>query len=415
MSLMRNKRKHLNWLTVLTSGPMAFLVSLALTAACLSFVSYSFAPDSLVYRYLCGHPVEYAETWMFFWALTTLGARAVRLAKELKTVPATTLHSDCLGELPDSLFRRRLEKVLAYCSSEPDQQSLELRLQELAQSDQEELDQQRGLLRFLIWAIPILGFLGTVLGITEAIEHVSPEQLAQSINAVTAGLAVAFDTTALALAYSIALMFFSFALDRSEYRLLATIDAAVRRVACDSYRQAAPGHVPWSDLVHRLRDLFDRQGVQWEATNRSLLNAWDKQAKLWADHWQSQMQAAADAWSTRLHQEIQTAAERITAALHNSLEPVACHLAEYVQGLDRSCNLLSEHIGALRHMAVQTHHLAEAEQRLRENLELLSVTQTLEQTLQALAAAVHVLSARSAPTSGTRKPFSGPLDQGQAA
>ena len=58
-----------------------------------------------------------------------------------------------------------------------------------------------------IWAIPVMGFIGTVLGLSDAIggfgtvlgEEFSPEKLKDSLTGVTGGLAVAFETTLIAL------------------------------------------------------------------------------------------------------------------------------------------------------------------------------------------------------------------------
>ena len=61
------------------------------------------------------------------------------------------------------------------------------------------------LIRTITWAVPILGFLGTVIGITMAIANITPDKLEASLPEVTAGLAVAFDTTALSLALSMLL------------------------------------------------------------------------------------------------------------------------------------------------------------------------------------------------------------------
>ena len=58
-----------------------------------------------------------------------------------------------------------------------------------------------------IWAIPVMGFIGTVLGLSDAIggfgtvlgAEFSPEKLKDSLTGVTGGLAVAFETTLIAL------------------------------------------------------------------------------------------------------------------------------------------------------------------------------------------------------------------------
>jgi biopolymer transport protein ExbB/TolQ len=60
-----------------------------------------------------------------------------------------------------------------------------------------------GLLKGLIWAIPVLGFIGTVIGLSEAIgsfgsvlsDNAGVEDLKGGLQNVTAGLSVAFDTT----------------------------------------------------------------------------------------------------------------------------------------------------------------------------------------------------------------------------
>src|SRR5438270_597962 len=81
---------------------------------------------------------------------------------------------------------------------------------DLADADAEGLETSYGLVKIITWAIPILGFLGTVLGITKAIAGVNPEVLEKNLNSVTDGLAEAFDTTASALALTMVVMFFSF-------------------------------------------------------------------------------------------------------------------------------------------------------------------------------------------------------------
>ena len=80
------------------------------------------------------------------------------------------------------------------------------------------------LVRIIIWAIPILGLLGTVIGITIAIANLKPETLEQSMSDVTSGLGVAFDHTGEALTLTMILMFIKYGVERSESRLLAIVD-----------------------------------------------------------------------------------------------------------------------------------------------------------------------------------------------
>lgn len=80
------------------------------------------------------------------------------------------------------------------------------------------------LIRTVTWAVPIMGFLGTVIGITMAIANVTPEQLDSSLPEVTSGLAVAFDTTAQALGMSMVLVFGTFVIERAEQSVLNELE-----------------------------------------------------------------------------------------------------------------------------------------------------------------------------------------------
>lgn len=89
--------------------------------------------------------------------------------------------------------------------------------------------------RILIWAIPLMGFIGTVLGISQAVSSFSSilqgsteiEQLKDGIGQITSGLAVAFDTTLWALLLSILVMIPLVMTERYEIKLLLAIDILI--------------------------------------------------------------------------------------------------------------------------------------------------------------------------------------------
>ena len=56
------------------------------------------------------------------------------------------------------------------------------------------------MVRYLIWVIPTIGFIGTVVGIAAALAFVDPDRM--DLKIVTASLSVAFDTTVVALLWS---------------------------------------------------------------------------------------------------------------------------------------------------------------------------------------------------------------------
>ncbi|MDR2130909.1 MAG: MotA/TolQ/ExbB proton channel family protein [Odoribacteraceae bacterium] len=70
-----------------------------------------------------------------------------------------------------------------------------------------ELESEQSFIRYVAWAIPSVGFIGTVIGISASLEYTSQASTPEGIERVTTLLAVAFDTTLIALVLSIFLMY----------------------------------------------------------------------------------------------------------------------------------------------------------------------------------------------------------------
>ena len=88
--------------------------------------------------------------------------------------------------------------------------------------------------KLFVWAIPLLGFIGTVVGITLAVGEFSSflggniediGEIQKRLVTVTEGLAFAFNTTLIGLACALVLMLFSFLAGHSERRYLFELDA----------------------------------------------------------------------------------------------------------------------------------------------------------------------------------------------
>lgn len=78
-------------------------------------------------------------------------------------------------------------------------------------------------IRYVAWAIPALGFIGTVLGISQALGIAS----SGDIDKITSTLAIAFDTTLVALILSLILMFFIHQLQEDTEKLHTNIEEYV--------------------------------------------------------------------------------------------------------------------------------------------------------------------------------------------
>ena len=159
-------------------------------------------------------------------------------------------------------------------------------LKHLADLDLARQHESLALVRIIIWATPMLGFLGTVIGITLALGDLSPAALVntpdQAMEGLLAGLSVAFDTTALALSLAIVLMFAQFLTNRLENELLAAVDTRVEadllgRFVDESGEQRQHDR-PISQNVVRAgeddRGLGPRQARLWQSTIDSAQHQW---------------------------------------------------------------------------------------------------------------------------------------------
>ena len=83
----------------------------------------------------------------------------------------------------------------------------------------ETLDSDLSITKYILWAIPSVGFLGTVRGIGEALGRAN-EAVAGDIAGVASSLGVAFNSTFVALGLSLFLMFISYILQGREEKLV---------------------------------------------------------------------------------------------------------------------------------------------------------------------------------------------------
>ncbi len=98
--------------------------------------------------------------------------------------------------------------------------------------------------RFISWAVPILGFIGTVLGISlaaDGIRNIVGSQaglsgLSSDLGAAIAPLGIAFDTTLIALSLSVVLTLIQTLVQRAEESALVEMEDRVRK----DYRAAYP-------------------------------------------------------------------------------------------------------------------------------------------------------------------------------
>ena len=176
--------------------------------------------------------IQNAMWLLFFTGLGDLCLRFFRGGQELRQMhrgllpedEETMLRAKDLGgiyaqvrpsPLFETLFLQRLVAriVLQFQASRSVDQSHSL-LNSSLELFQHEIDLKYNMLRYLMWLIPTLGFIGTVVGIALALGEAGnmpdlsqPDALAPWMKSLTGSLALAFNTTLVALALSALLVF----------------------------------------------------------------------------------------------------------------------------------------------------------------------------------------------------------------
>jgi biopolymer transport protein ExbB/TolQ len=195
--------------------------------------------------------VPYLITLISIWVLFLLGAKLLRLRSEREMLDRNLITIGADGGLgPDdadaalaalraeptsiaeSFLARRVERALRHFQSRRRAVEVVEFLASELRADEGRVDSSYALVRVFVWAVPTLGFIGTVIGIGAAVEGFSEtleaasslDGMKESIGLVTGGLGVAFDTTLLALVMSILIMFPASAVQRIEETFLSEVD-----------------------------------------------------------------------------------------------------------------------------------------------------------------------------------------------
>ena len=134
---------------------------------------------------------------------------------ELEKLPAEMSGTQLMGALRASLRRYRITG---------DVQNTSDAIQTSVEALGTRFEADNAMIRYIIWAIPSIGFVGTVRGIGQALSR-ADEALAGDIAGMTASLGTAFNSTFVALLASLVLMLLLHALQRAQDRRLVDIQA----------------------------------------------------------------------------------------------------------------------------------------------------------------------------------------------
>ncbi|MDB5385789.1 MAG: putative biopolymer transport protein [Planctomycetaceae bacterium] len=306
---------------------------------------------AIMQRYFCSHWILYATTWLFAMGMAILFFKTLCLPREnaslrynlirnrgLDAEPNWELRLDMLrrgvNNLPKrvrrSVLAQRYDDVCEYLGARHNGDTLEDHLKYLHDVAGERLHDSYALLRTLIWAIPILGFLGTVIGITMAIANITPDQLEQSMSEVTGGLAVAFDTTALSLTLSMILVFVSFVVERGEQQVLGKVESMGMRDIAPLFHvgSATVTSSPFEMaelhaaelLMAKTEKLINWQTDLWQQSLDGLRTRWEQVVQKQQTEFSRTLQSGMEATLNRHNEELGAARESLSSGFSSLSE-----------------------------------------------------------------------------------------------
>ena len=172
------------------------------------------------------------------WALAIMGFKTVALLHERRLLDMELVHiAEGMRILPEDTrefarqvqalpeenqrmaLSRALLNALRRFSSTRNIQDVASSTHTIFETEADRLESELSMIRYISWAIPSIGFIGTVRGIGEALAQ-ADKAVQGDITGVTQSLGVAFNSTFIALLISIFLMFLVHQLQLLQERLV---------------------------------------------------------------------------------------------------------------------------------------------------------------------------------------------------
>ena len=180
---------------------------------------------------------------LMLWALAIMGYKAAMLVREralldeelvsvpdgMRVLPEDTREFSRQIQALDAgkrrmLLPRALLNALQRFASTRNVQDVASSTHTICESEADRLEAELAMIRYISWAIPSVGFIGTVRGIGEALAQ-ADRAVQGDIAGVTQSLGVAFNSTFIALLISIFLMFLVHQLTLMQERLVFDTEA----------------------------------------------------------------------------------------------------------------------------------------------------------------------------------------------
>lgn len=374
---------------------------------------------TLLHRYSTESLVDYVIVAMFLWGVVDLLLKTCGFPREMLALRhgwlPTRAGREPLGRaaellaevrqrprwLTDSRLGQRLIAALDYVVENRSVEEYREHLQYLSTQGEDDTYARYTLARFVIAVTPILGFLGTVVHFGTALSGISFDDMANRLPEVVSEMGSAFNTTTVALAAAMAMMFGLFLCERLEHGIDAAIDRFVDRELQHRFEIQHENLTPFLKVLQDVNEqalrvfagTLDRQVAAWTQSFGSLLDRFDERQRQESQAWTAALETLekhhaslddrSEQRNSQLLTQIESRQSQQLAVIQRTLETIAA-LRDDFRDVGKTFHAMTEGEGKL----VELQHV------LTENLRLLHETQQFDEALHGLTAAIHLLTKR---------------------
>jgi len=375
--------------------------------------------------------VPWAITFMFMWSACVLVLRALRLRARRRQMGSPVVGEvwrllsagdagGALRRLPGrsqgSLLLTRIHQVLEQWSLSRNLERAEAAAERQAGLDAEATAGGYSIVRLFVWAMPILGFIGTVIGISLAVGAFSTflggniqdiEPVKRGLMSVTEGLSFAFLTTLHGLLGALFIMLPAAAVQKAEEDFLTDVDRhcaeeIITRLQSASVPAAAgAGGLPQEVIAHLVEALEKHlpSATAWreqmaEFTQASLQRLTEGCVQMAAE-----MRAAGAGEADRLRdlaerigakfmevgeqlqRDFATTQERVSAESAKAAAEFGKLAASFGEAMQRHQEQFTRTAGELASLSAQAERMAEAQKALSASLDKLASVDSLAEAI----------------------------------
>lgn len=242
----------------------------------------------------------HAAVFLTFWAGYGLLWERLRFIRrhnryldEAPTAPSSNDVEEKLNNPNDELLSPRMYNTLECFKTTRNMSEVREVTRDMNDADFVRMDLRYSLVRLFVWAIPILGFIGTVIGIGGAVGGFAKflsaaqdiEEIRDALSKVSDGLGVAFDTTLVALCLSLLVMGVMSIVEQAETRMLFRVEKYVAGFVAHLSTQLRVPATKEPEDSRELRKIFESLPEQISAAlvsaAKTIADGWDSSGREW--------------------------------------------------------------------------------------------------------------------------------------